>query len=197
MSSAPSSDLASFESCGRKIRPLLISNDATLTAFAAVHLASDAYEVATASSTPEGWEKLSAEAFGVVIIDLALPDSAGFKLLERIRADSLVSGVPVIVCSDREDTTEVERAFDAGATSFFTKPVNWRLLSYQVRFAWRAHHVEVARCEAELDAMTRKIMSESASLLSEAMHGGETLRTKAREYATALGALAKHRPAYG
>jgi len=52
----------------------------------------------------------------------------------------------------------IDRAFRAGATAFVTKPLNWRLLAYQLRFTLRA-----ARAEARLRAGSGAPMLERAS----------------------------------
>jgi DNA-binding response OmpR family regulator len=45
----------------------------------------------------------------------------------------------------------IDEAFRLGATSFVTKPLNWRLLSYQIRFIIRA-----SRAEADLRYAAQK-----------------------------------------
>ena len=44
----------------------------------------------------------------------------------------------------KEDISSIDRAFQLGATSFNTKPINWRMLSYALRY------VRTTRMEAEL-----------------------------------------------
>ncbi|MBW3560468.1 MAG: response regulator [Proteobacteria bacterium] len=196
MSALAGTDLRTFESCGRTMRPLFVTNDSVLSAFAKVHLASDAHDVITATSGEEARDKLLEGPFNVILIDLAFARSAGFTLLERLRSEPLTEYTPIIVGTEREDVTEVERAFDLGATAFFTKPVNWRLLAFQIRLVWRAHELQEARRQAEIEAVTRGVMRDSASLLTEAMHGSEALRAKAREYANALAKLSEPRHAH-
>jgi DNA-binding response OmpR family regulator len=38
-----------------------------------------------------------------------------------------------------DDLESVRRAFDAGATNFVTKPVNWTILSYHVKYILRSN----------------------------------------------------------
>ena len=50
---------------------------------------------------------------------------------------SKVGTRPVMVVTGREDVDAVDRAYGAGATSFVVKPLNWRLLSHQLRYVHR------------------------------------------------------------
>jgi DNA-binding response OmpR family regulator len=44
-----------------------------------------------------------------------------------------------MVVTGREDMVSIDRAYEAGATGFMCKPVNWRLLAHQIKFMIRAH----------------------------------------------------------
>jgi DNA-binding response OmpR family regulator len=82
-----------------------------------------------------------------------MPSLDGFALLERIRSDPKLCTLPVIMLTGHEDIASVDRAFSLGANSFVSKPVNWRLLSYHVRYVLRtsraARELRQARVEAE------------------------------------------------
>jgi hypothetical protein len=41
--------------------------------------------------------------------------------------------------------SSIDLAYEAGATSFVTKPVNWRLMGYQLRYVLRAQRAYRAR----------------------------------------------------
>ena len=41
-----------------------------------------------------------------VVLDLKLPDMTGFEILEKLKADELLSDVPVVVFTGRELTAE-------------------------------------------------------------------------------------------
>jgi signal transduction histidine kinase len=66
----------------------------------------------------------------------------GFELISRIRATPALRHLPVVVVTGREDMMAIDKAFQAGATSFAVKPLNWRLLSYQLRYVLRAFRQE-------------------------------------------------------
>jgi DNA-binding response OmpR family regulator len=181
-----------------RARLLFTDDDPILREFAKVHLSTENAMVATASDGEEAWAALKAEAFDLLLVDLEMPRLDGFGLVARIRAEPRLAHLPVIVCTGREDISAIDRAFEAGATGFVTKPINWRLLSYQVRFVLRASRaetsLEVAKAdvgaeEARTGSLARAMMSESAELLAIAMRGDQAMRAAARRYAAVLGRL--------
>lgn len=198
MHSPPDADNPSFYVLDERVRILFADDDPILREFAKVHLATESAGVVTAQDGEDAWDALQAEAFDLLLVDLEMPNLDGFDLVKRMRADPLFRGLPVIVVTGREDISAIDRAFDCGATSFVVKPINWRLLSYQVRFIMRSHRVEsfahTARAEAgaeeaRLGSTVKLLFKESAELLALAMRGDPALRGAARRYATLLSGL--------
>ncbi|ADK99554.1 response regulator [Brevundimonas subvibrioides] len=126
-------------------RLLFVDDDPILREFAQVNLASAAAEVDVAADGVEALEALSRHRYDLLLVDLDMPRMDGFELLAHLRADPATAHLPVVVETGREDVEAIDRAFRAGATAFVTKPLNWRLLTYQLRFTLRA-----ARAEAVL-----------------------------------------------
>ncbi len=131
---------------------LFVDDDPILREFAQVSLATDAVEVETAADGVEGLAALESSHFDAVLLDLEMPRMDGFQLLSRMRSEARWRDLPVIVVTGREDLESIDRAYRAGATAFTVKPLNWRLLSYQIRFVLRARQSErdTRAAEAEL-----------------------------------------------
>lgn len=123
---------------------LFVDDDPILREFADVHLSTDMAKLVTAADGLDALEQLAVQNFDIVLADLEMPRMDGFGLLERIRAEPRLRDLPVIVETGREDVAAIDRAFRLGATSFVVKPLNWRLLSYQIRFVLRAARAEAA-----------------------------------------------------
>jgi DNA-binding response OmpR family regulator len=195
MSSATGADSSFFYVLDERMRLLFADDDPILREFAKVHLASEEASVTTAGDGEEAWQALRVESYDVVLVDLEMPRLDGFGLLKRMRADPRHRDTPVIVVTGREDVAAIDRAFDSGATSFVVKPMNWRLLTYQVRFIVRSER-EVARrqmaieSEAVAASAYKHLMRESAELLRLAVQQDGPLRTAARDYAALLSELA-------
>ncbi|RYE64786.1 MAG: response regulator [Oxalobacteraceae bacterium] len=118
-------------------RILFIDDDPILREFARVNLASDQVQIDVAEDGLAALDALERQNYDILLVDLEMPRLDGFGLLSKLRTDARWQHLPVVVESGREDVDAIDRAFQAGATSFVVKPLNWRLLSYQLRFVLR------------------------------------------------------------
>ena len=126
------------------VRILVTDDDPIMREFATVYLSTDTATVETADCGEAGLERLSREHFDLALVDLDMPGISGFDMIERIRSDPRLALLPIVVVTSNEDVASIDRAYQAGATSFVTKPVNWRLLSYQLRYVLRAQRRHAA-----------------------------------------------------
>ena len=125
-------------------RILFVDDDPILREFAQVNLASPKARIDVAVHGADALERLK-EDYDVVLLDLEMPVMDGFDTLAAIRANPRTRDVAVIVQTGREDVEAIDRAFRLGATSFVTKPLNWRLLTYQILYVLRASRAERSR----------------------------------------------------
>lgn len=173
------------------VRILFVDDDPIMREFAAVHLSTDTAKVVVAGDGVEAVKAIAEADFDVILLDLEMPRMDGFEVLSRLRADERTRRTPVIVVTGREDVTAVDKAFQAGATSFLAKPINWRLLSYQIRYVHRTYESEMSllrqRTRARADAhrageALKRLATEGMPLLREAMQGPPELRRLAAGY---------------
>ena len=123
-------------------RILVVDDDPILREFAKVYLATPSTQIETVASVDAAVELLQGDAFDVVLIDIEMPGRDGYALLEIIRANPGMQNTPVMMLTGREDIASIDRSYELGATAFTTKPVNWRQLSYQIRYLLRSAKVE-------------------------------------------------------
>jgi uncharacterized protein (TIGR02266 family) len=79
-------------------------------------------EVAEAENGKQAWDMMKRETFHLLVLDLYMPVMDGRQLIEHVRSDEKLKGIPIIVVSSggREDR---ERALAAGADLFLSKPI--------------------------------------------------------------------------
>lgn len=58
----------------------------------------------------------------LVLLDLKLPRCSGLEVLEWIRAQPPLRGLPVVILTSSRERTDVRRAYAAGANSYLVKP---------------------------------------------------------------------------
>ena len=60
----------------------------------------------------------------LLLLDLKMPRTDGFAVLEWIRQQPSLKRLPVIALTTSENIYDVNRAYDLGANSFLVKPLN-------------------------------------------------------------------------
>jgi CheY-like chemotaxis protein len=80
-------------------------------------------EIVTAANGAEAWKALHTGKFDCMVLDLKLPDIPGFELLDRIRNEGRFEGLPIIVFTGKELTSEDEIQLARMAESVVLKGV--------------------------------------------------------------------------
>lgn len=86
-----------------------------------------------AASGLEAIEKLSLARYDLVVLDLNMPDIGGYEVLEFIRSQDKLRSLPILVVTTRGDESSRNRALEAGATRFMTKPFTPEAILSQAR----------------------------------------------------------------
>lgn len=58
----------------------------------------------------------------LMLLDLQMPRLNGFEVLKILRGDLHFTRLPVIVLTSSENPSDIRRAYELGATSYFRKP---------------------------------------------------------------------------
>jgi signal transduction histidine kinase len=129
------------------LKVLFVDDDPLLREFAMVNLSSDHGQVSVAADGAEALAAIRLNPPDIVLLDLQMPKVDGFEVLRALRGDEATRRLPVIVITGRDDVHSIDRAYSEGATSFILKPINWRLLVYQIRYVNRAGQTELSLVE--------------------------------------------------
>ncbi|MEY4575330.1 MAG: hypothetical protein RL701_33 [Pseudomonadota bacterium] len=79
-------------------------------------------EFSQAASGLEAIERLSLGKFDLVFLDLNMPDISGFEVVEFVRSQDTLKGLPIVVVTTRGEEATRTQALALGASRFVTKP---------------------------------------------------------------------------
>jgi two-component system, chemotaxis family, chemotaxis protein CheY len=80
-------------------------------------------KILTAESAEQAWELLSQdEDIRALVTDLHMPGMDGFELIERVRANEMHAGLPIVVITGSTDPHVSDRLRRRGVNAVFAKP---------------------------------------------------------------------------
>jgi diguanylate cyclase (GGDEF)-like protein len=141
----------------RPTRVLLADADGRSRSALARVLRKDGLEVLEVKEGAEAVETFQTAKPDVVVLDAAKPRSYGLEACALIREMEGGRNLPILVITRPNDTEAADRAFEAGATDFSTKPIATRMLRQRIRFLLRTAEATEAliRSDARLEAAQR------------------------------------------
>lgn len=124
-------------------------------------LEADGYRVTVADSAAAGLDVLRRETPDLIVLDYMMPEMDGGQMLQQIRATKSLEDVPAVFLT--ASSLEIGRAFELGATDYFTKPIDRRILSARVRALIANHRLtKIAALNKDLAAQNERLRAEIA-----------------------------------
>lgn len=108
---------------------LLVEDDETFRTILAGYLEANGWAVEIISTGQELLHRIAGGTYGLILLDLGLPDEDGLALLRKLVGRS---DIPVMIITGRTDIDARLTAFELGAADVLTKPLNPRELQYRV-----------------------------------------------------------------
>jgi diguanylate cyclase (GGDEF)-like protein len=115
---------------------LIIGKDDAIRTRAKEELSAAGFRCQAASGAAEGLQAFRNERPGLVILDV--DDVDGFGICRALRAEPEGAELPILAVTASGDEAEVERAFEAGASDFAMKPIQWPLVRHRALFLVQA-----------------------------------------------------------
>ncbi|MBA3969888.1 MAG: response regulator, partial [Gemmatimonadetes bacterium] len=115
-------------------------------------LSSRGYVVETATNGQEALDKVQANPPHLILCDVMMPLMDGYEVSRRIKADTALPYVPIILVTARDSTQDKVEGLDAGADDYITKPVNFPELEARVRSMLR-----IKKLQDQLDEANKRL----------------------------------------
>lgn len=117
---------------------LIIDDSAETRLLLSLRLKAQGYRTVFAADALEAITMALQAQPDAILLDLGLPGSNGFLVLERLKAFSTLAPIPVIIVSAEEPDVAQAKALASGAVAFLQKPVVQRTLVETVEKALAA-----------------------------------------------------------
>ena len=110
-----------------KARILVVDDAATVRMYHRKLLSDAGWQTEEAANGLEALECLQQEAaqgegFDLVVVDINMPKMDGYRLVQQLRGDAQLPQPPVLMISTEAQSSDKQRALQAGANAYLLKP---------------------------------------------------------------------------
>lgn len=105
-------------------RILIVEDDGDVRLGYHLRLKANNYDTFFAADSLSGITEARKHQPDLIILDLGLPAGDGFVVMERLKSNTYLAVIPVIIVTGRDPYANRERALRAGAKAFLQKPVD-------------------------------------------------------------------------
>ncbi len=112
-----------LESRMRKYK-ILIVDDSEMNRSILADMLEDQYDILEAENGARALELIEScqQDLSLVLLDIVMPETDGFGVLEEMKRKGYISDIPVIMISSEHGASCVERAYELGAADFISRP---------------------------------------------------------------------------
>ena len=148
------------------MRILVVEDEAKVARALQEGLEAEHYEVVVSATGEDGFFRVNAETFDLIVLDLMLPARDGIEILSTLRKRGL--GTPVLILTARDAVEDRVLGLDSGADDYLVKPFAFPELLARVRaLLRRGRPDQILRLKAadlEMDLISRRVTRATASI---------------------------------
>lgn len=137
-------------------KKVLIVDDIIINRVILKKMLKDEYELMEASNGEEALALMHQYGLGIslVLLDLVMPVMDGFEVLAKVREDSELASIPIIVITGDDDESNEAKCLMCGATDFVKKPFNVEVVRNRVGSMIRLRENSVLLNQIKNDFLT-------------------------------------------
>src|SRR3954465_4726286 len=122
---------------GQPIHVLIVDDDAGSRLLMRRALERTGFVISEAADGMAAVAAMEAGEANAVLMDVEMPQMNGYEACRAIRARPGGAHLPIMMVTGRDDVSSINASYQAGATDFLAKPINWNLLGHRVQYLVR------------------------------------------------------------
>ncbi len=168
-------------------RALVVEDDPDIVELLVHYLKAEGFAVDATDNGRTALERLRADAYQLVVLDLQLPGLDGLSLCAEIRRDKKTKDMPVVMLTARGDEADRIVGLEMGADDYVVKPFSPKELVARVRALFR-------RLERKPEDETPLVLGplEVDRLRHVVRYEGQPVHLTAKEFALLVALLEAH-----
>lgn len=103
---------------------LVVDDSKTELMFLSDLLSRQGMQVRTAENADEAYRRMAEDRPDLILMDVVMPGRNGFQLTRAITRDPQYAGIPIIMCTSKDQETDRVWGMRQGARGYITKPVD-------------------------------------------------------------------------
>lgn len=117
---------------------LVVDDDLSLRLSMCAALAKAGFKTLEAENGQQAIDSFQLNRPDLILLDVIMPDMDGFETCKEIRELHEGRYSQILMVTGLDDTESIERAFEAGANDFVSKPINYTMLGHRGKYMLRA-----------------------------------------------------------
>jgi diguanylate cyclase (GGDEF)-like protein len=150
----------------KPVRVLIADDDAILREIAGAMLKEAGFAVQCVASGDGAVAACALRMPDIALLDVEMAQGDGYQACANIRCLPGGADLPIVMVTGCDDTASIDQAYEAGATDFIVKPINWTLLTHRIRYVMRgARTIEALRFSEQKNAALLKAIPDGIFLV--------------------------------
>ena len=100
----------------------IVEDDRNISEIESFSLKNSGYDVEVYENAKEFYEAVKERVPSLILMDIMLPDESGLSIVEKLRKDTVMKKIPIILVTAKATEIDKVKGLDMGADDYLTKP---------------------------------------------------------------------------